>query len=522
MTMLRRAKRSLMAFCVAFAEAATLLMPLASCKDPASYARLGVDASLAGLDAQKRARVRQITIRSRPENATDSQSTYQVTVTPADLDQSFAYHLDYVPATQKGAFVVSVSLASETSEQLAIRSERVVLAPGKTVRAELDFVSEVTTAGSCIPEADAVDVSDTAGGSKSFTLLWDEDHYLYVYEDLTYGKGDLVSQKLDAWGRRLSAPMIINSSPRVSTLPSLAKIDGGFVVAWQEGDSLDIPVAVELRHLDHDGAPVGNIRTVATYANESRPQILPAFGKLAMTWIDHRMPNDDTEHLALVAFLDPSNLSFTSDKPIALTPPGATKSADAFPGLSLIDSTLVASWVSDGHTVYTTRLSDKLEMQTPEMVYSSEFTAQQLWVISAGDRFFTTWEDLSGDLEIGRERIRSAYTNVDGTLGAGDWVTEPVDGSANWPRAAYDGHGSVAVVFYQYRDFGSQIYLQRFTPDGQKLDEPEVQITDVLGQAKYPNIQLTGSDESGDHFAIGWVSDHTGLPRVYLQPFVCQ
>lgn len=507
---------------VGFAEVLTLASPLLGCNDPASYARVGVDLSVAGLDAKKRALVKHITIRSHAEGSTDPQATYEVQLTPADLDKSFAYHFDYVPYPQKGAFVVTATLVGDANEQLAIRSERVVVKPGKTVRAKIDFVSEVTAAGPCTPEADPVEISDTEGGSKTFTFLWDTDHYLYVYGDLTHGKGDLVSLKLDAHGNRLSQPVAINSSARISSLPSLAKVGTGYALAWQEGNFADIPVTIQLRHLDENGAPVGNIREIPTNADEARPQILPAFDKIAMTWIDHRGPTSDREHLALVAFLDPVDFAFRVGQPATLALPGSSKIEDAFPGIALIGNTLSASWVANDQTVLSSTVGADLAIGPPTQLYTSEFTAQQLWMVPAGNRFFTVWEDLSGDQETGRERIRGAYTALDTSLGATDLITEPLSGSANWPRAAYDGHGSVAVVYYQYRDFGSQIYLQRFSTEGDKLDLPPVQITDVLGQAKYPNIQLTSSDATGDHFAIGWVSDHTGIQRVYFQAFACQ
>ncbi len=495
---------------------------LQGCNDPASYAHLGVDVSLSGLAPAQRAEVATIVIRSHAEGSTDPAATYEVHATPSELDTKLAYHFDYTPYPQSGAFLVTATLLDAKNQQIAIKTDRVVLAKGKTVRAKIDFVSEVTTTGPCTPEGDPVTISDGPAGSTTFALLWDQDHYEYVYGDLSHGKGDLVSVRLDALGNRLGDPVIVNESPRTSQLPSLAKVGDGYVVAWQEGDTMDVPVSIQLRHLDASGAPKGNIREITTNADEARPQIVGAFDKVAMTWIDHQGPNDAREHLAMVALLDANDFAYRGGAPISLTAPGAKATiADSYPSIASVGGVLSAGWVSDDTSVYTTTIGPDLTTTPPVLVHTSTFTEQQLWMVPAGDRFFSSWEDLSGDVDAGRERIRFAYTSLDASVGAQDFATAPLSGSANWPRGAYDGHDDVAVVYYQYRDFGSQIYFARFTRDGAPLDEPPVQVTNVVGETKYPNLALSRSDATGDHFGVGWVSDDSGIRRVYFRPLVC-
>jgi hypothetical protein len=491
------------------------------CDDPKSYARLGVDVSIAGLDAAKRSKVQQIVVRSHVEGATGTESNYEVSVSPSQLDKNLSLHYDYVPYPQKGAFIVTARLLGEGGVELATRSERAVLAAGKTVRAKIDFVSEVTTSGACVPEGDVILVSDTEGGGRGFTLAWDVDHYLYVYSDLTTGKGDLVAVRLDALGNVLSPPLAVQTSPRRSDLPSLAKLPHGWALAWQEGDPKDTPATIELRHLDDLGTPIGNTRAISTSADEARPELALAFGKLAMTWIDHTGATESPDHLALVAFLDPGDFSYRVGQPTRLSPTADGATVDAFPSLAVIDQTLFVSWVSNDHDVYATTVGEHLDVAPPTELYTSSFVAQQLWTVPAGDRFLTVWEDLSGDLETGRERIRGAYADLGARLSFQGELTEPFSGSSNWPRGAYDEHGAVAVVDYQYRDFGSQVYLRRVAPDGTVLEAP-TQVTDVPGHARYPDIRFAKSDAAGDHFGIGWISDHTGVPRAYFQAFVCR
>ena len=87
---------------------------------------------------------------------------------------------------------------------------------------------------------------------------------------------------------------------------------------------------------------------------------------------------------------------------------------------------------------------------------------------------------------------------------------------------AWNEKDSVAVVYYQYREFGSQIYLTRYSLDGERLANTDYPFTNVAGQAKYPEISFRGMDFEGhDHFGLGWVDDHSGVERVYFQPIVC-
>jgi len=493
---------------------------LTACKGSSDYSHLTVDLSVEGLTADQRKLLSQIVIQSQPDGNKDPNRVHHVSVKPEQLDGSLSYHFDYIPDPQDGTFVVTAELMDAESLQLALKSEKAELKAGGTATVKFDFASAVSNDGACKPEGDPVEVTSSPQGGESFTVVPEGDHFLMVYSDRSQGNGDLASVELDAMGNAMTTPVFINGSSHVSILPSVVKDGDGYVVAWQEGRADDSPpVTVQLRRLDASGQPVGNIRQVETTAVEARPILATAYGKIAMAWIDDRGTPDAPARVAELAYIKSDDLSFETG-PVDLVPSdGAPIHQDAFPALAMRGDSLAVSWVSDTSTVFSANVDDQLNLSTMMPLYSSMFVAQQIDVVSAGDDLFTAWEDLSGEIDKGRERIRGAYSMPDGQVQTGGIIHEIDTGSANWPRLAWNGE-SVAVVYYQYRDFGSQIFLTRYSPDGTRIDGVDFQFTNVAGQAKYPDIALRRTDLDGDHFGLGWIDGHTGVQRVYFMPVV--
>ncbi len=494
------------------------------CKSADGYAHMGIDISVDGLTAEQKKLVSAIQISSQPEGNTDPNKIYRVGVNASELDAHGAAHADYIPNPQSGTFVVSVALLDAKSEQLAIKSQKTKVVAGKAADLNFDFVSEISKQGDCRTEGDPTLLTESPLGGNSLSVLWDVDHYQVVYTDLSLGNGDLMTVKLDEQGQPLAPAINIQTSPRVSALPSIAKTDAGYVVAWQEGNKLDPnPVSIQIRLLDKDGNPAGNARQIMTNATEARPMVKVVDGKIAMVWIDDRGTVAAPARIAMLAYLSADDFAFEPGSPLTLSPPDTSLgNDDAFPAVAVTSAGLAVSWIGDDKAVFSANISPSLEMTNATMVYTSDYVAQQLAVVSTGDDLFSAWEDLSGDISLGRERIRGAFVSNTGDVGPGGIVQEIDSGSANWPRMAWNEKDSVAVVYYQYREFGSQIYLTRYSLDGERLANTDYPFTNVAGHAKYPEISFRGMDFDGhDHFGLGWADDHTGVQRIYFQPIVC-
>ncbi len=234
--------------------------------------------------------------------------------------------------------------------------------------------------------------------------------------------------------------------------PSIVKDGDGYVVAWQEGSITDSPpVAVDVRRLDATGKPMGNVREITTTATEARPMLVSAYQKLALTWMDDKgtpaMPNG----ISLVAFLNSQDFSFDGPQPVQLLPANQpTPRQDMFPVLTLSGDQLMATWMDAGQTVYLANVSSSLTVSTPAELYTSQYTAQQGDMVATDGATFTAWEDLSGDIDTGRERhSRHLWPMDDGQVGAGGIVHEFRHGLGELAAPRVDGGGEpVAVVYY--------------------------------------------------------------------------
>ena len=498
----------------------SLLGCLCACASPSSLARLSVDVNVGGLSADQLALLDHVDIRCAPGTSADP-SLVHLTSVPSAALTDHAYQESYAPAQEEGTIVVTASLWDKDGNQLGAKSQAVPLVKAKVAHVELDFVSSVPTTGPFHVGTPPVVIGDGKAGATSFALAWDTDHYLMVWSDAGIGNGDLVSARYDANGNRISNFSPVNSSDAPSVLPSLVRLGDGYVVAWQEGASnAGTPTTVQLRKLDLNGLGVGNIRRISTQSQEARPH-LEAFGtELALTWMDADLSGGAPRSIARMAILDSSQYNFVQGPVDLASSPTATSAG--FPIAAATDSGLTVSWIEGGTTVELANFDAMLQMSSPVALHSSSFTAQQLALAGHGSTVYAAWEELSGDIATGRERIFGSYGPSGGVAGAQGYVNELYTGSANWPRIATRAQGGVLVAYYQYRDFGSQIYMTRLTDTGERLDASDVQLTSVAGQAKYPEITKAQTDDQGEHFGLAWIDDHTGTPSLYFETLVDQ
>jgi hypothetical protein len=498
----------------------TAIACLVACAQPTSFARLTIDVSVAGLAPDQLALLATIDIRSTPGQNSDP-SLVRVTSVPVLALDGHAYHESYLPDPQTGSVVVSASLFDAQGREIGSKSETVQLVPASVAHVTLDFVSSVPTGGPLRVERAPVMITEGDAGTSSFAFLWDTDHYLIVFNDASKGGGDLVSARYDAAGTRISDYAQISSSQSPSILPSLVKVSDGYVVAWQEGPSnTGVPTSVQIRKLDANGIGVGNIRRIASQSQEARPVLQTAAGQLAITWTDREFFGNAAYVVARMALLEPAEYNFLAGPVNLASSPVAVDAT--FPVVAATDSGLSVSWIEGGTTVQFADMNESLQMSNVFALDTSPYTAQQLASASDGSNVYVAWEKLSGDVATGRERIYGSYADTGGTAGPNGYVNELYTGSANWPRIAWSAKGGVVVVYYQYRDFGSQIFMTRLSAAGERLDAADVELTNVAGQAKYPDIHAAGTDGQGEHFGVGWIDDHTGVQRMYFETVVVE
>jgi hypothetical protein len=206
-------------------------------------------------------------------------------------------------------------------------------------------------------------------------------------------------------------------------------------VVWQE------PGAVRSLRLDAQASPAGQVVTVsATAGGDPRPAVVASAPDAAVAWADasgvtagilagtalrDRIAFASATDPALVAAADGAALIFVSGSRVGLVRP-------ARPGVE-------PSFFQDGGKPVAPR------------------------AIPAAQGFYVAWEDDAG----GNDHETVLLARAGGGKPCAP-VTVPAEaGSANAPDIA-DLGGHAAVVYYQYRDGPSFVYLSIFGPDLQR------------------------------------------------------
>lgn len=345
-------------------------------------------------------------------------------------------------------------------------------------------------------------------GAETFTLRWDTDHYVLVYSDTSSGAGDIAVVLLDPNGRRQSEPVVLDRTPGVSRIPTLARYDdGSYVVVWEDEAG---GKTVRAARFGADGRPIGSpTQIAASAAQEARPVVARAFGNTYVTWMDVVSGTS----VSWVAALD-DNLAVRSDiRQMRL----GTNAAAEFPWISGAGDSLAAVY-SDARTgnynMRLARLDRDLRVQSDTEVRSATGDAILGRLITTDFGFVAAWEDS----RTGGNEIYMGLTNREGQEVRGGLVEEPNTGDANWPNMAWNG-AATAIVYYQFRDGAPQIFVTFVDANGARVgNKADLRISDTLrGElARYPDIQWNGTD-----FGVAWVDTRDGAPQIYFTRVRC-
>jgi hypothetical protein len=261
-----------------------------------------------------------------------------------------------------------------------------------------------------------------AFGSGHFAAAWIERGTVHVA--MTDAGGVLGPARALPAGPR-------SAEPAIGALAS-----GGFVVAWRE------PGRLRGLQLGDDGAPSGPAFTLAsTTGGDPRPAVIRAGAAVEIAWAD-------TSGVS-ACLLNGTSLGERT------TIPGASDPAIACSGAS---AGLV---FASGRRLGFTRLSPGARSADPTLFRDAPGKANVPRASPAGDGFFVAWEDdRGGD---GRETVFLTRIGEDGQPAAETPVPDDT-GSANYPDVA-TVNGVAAIVYYQFRDGPSAVYLSLFGPD---------------------------------------------------------
>lgn len=346
------------------------------------------------------------------------------------------------------------------------------------------------------------------GGGDSFALAWDTDHYLLAYSDPTQGNGDIHVVRLAADGSAQGPANLLDATPGKSRIPTIARTDGGFVVAWEDEAG---GKTVRARKVDTNGVPVGDaVQVLASGAEEARPVVASTQGGVALAWMD-RTGNVGS---AFVGLLD-ANLGLRSER-ARLGDPAADAS---FPWVTSV----AGAANNEGGTpaIWSDRRGAGLNIRFAEVdAAAGALRGERVVREASGDAllgrmiagplgYLKAWEDVRTE----PETVHFHFSGPDGTLKA-EGALSGRDG--HWPNMAW-GEGAAAVVYHQFVTGGARVFVTFLDAQGSRIGQA-IQVSEPPDRAwsRFPAVAFTGSE-----YGVAWVDSRDGTPAVFLARVSC-
>ena len=365
-------------------------------------------------------------------------------------------------------------------------------------------------------ERTTLDQRITMKGADSFAFTWVDDHYQVVYED--HATQDIFAVKLSREGLIQGAAVAVEQTASKSSLPTILRTRGGFVVAWQEED---VP-AVRTHGLTLDGLPTGDGQQIAVArSSQMRPVLADSPGGIAISWMDQTAAsskNNDTlgTSSAYLGLLD-GNYALRTDVPAR---PLGTGGEAGYPWLA--GSSTALEVLYSATTTQTDVFVSPITADTSTLTIGA---ANDIRDPSAANQallgrltrtdfgYLASWEDhRSGEAE-----IYLGVLDATGKRYAGGLVEEPATGNANWSHQAWTG-SAAGIVYYQYRSGRPQIFMTFIDQTGARIGgAADMQVSNTPASARFPSVQWDGSQ-----FGVLWIDSRSSPVELYFNSAVCK
>jgi hypothetical protein len=165
------------------------------------------------------------------------------------------------------------------------------IAPGATEQVGLFLFPSIDD----LSQVKALGATHKATNPQHATVVEEADGYLVAWEDEPVaGRRVIALSRFDQGGKELGAHRVLSSEGRAASYPTLARVDGGALLAWSETDGTVSSLVV--RSLDATGVPKGPAARVDL---GQKPTLTSLEKDAALTFL--RGPvGDRPAHIALV------------------------------------------------------------------------------------------------------------------------------------------------------------------------------------------------------------------------------
>ncbi|MCK4427195.1 MAG: hypothetical protein KAW16_01780, partial [candidate division Zixibacteria bacterium] len=329
---------------------------------------------------------------------------------------------------------------------------------------------------------------------------------------------NIYARRFDPSGNPLSASFEVNEDkgtrPHISPSVSVGQ-SGNFVIVWEDFRSLDSDIYAQ--RYDSDGNKLGgNILVNSDSLNEDQYSPSVSLGKndrFMVSWVDLRSGIEDVFAILFSFDGTPETSVFKVDTTMTSDP-----REDPWVGSDTTGRYMVA-WTDDVSAIYTQRF-DSLGQALDEAkltISDAEATGERhdpTLSTSPSGAFVVGWMDNRNlNYDIYARIIRSDGSPQQGS----DFTINDDSSGANQmsPKIATKSDGGFMVVWEDFRNNNSDIYLKRFDPNGQPLGD-DFRVNDSSGYIHH-SLPDIACNESGN-FVVVWQDEREDLD-IYAQLF---
>lgn len=393
-------------------------------------------------------------------------------------------------------------------------SDRTLIVDGEfTLSASREINTQVTQG-----DVDSPRVTALVGGGYVISWAVDSDEFQGV-----------VVKSYSANGELLQRTNI--SSPEVDDPSVTALADGKFILAWTTESETSIPSSVYTQAFGADGKPSGNPVQVAssTSSLEDAQVTVLSDSKYIVTWAKVQSNSDDSLDLS-----DIQAVVYTNGKPAAVqTLVTANETLGEADDLTVLPTGDGGYWlaytvernttVGDGPLQFTSKFMVSQVGANGKVVAGSEQALETL-TSSFGYSSYFDIVPVSGGYVVShvndsRVIVTQFYDSTFSAVGAAQHIATPTPGgSINGASIAeLPGPDGGYVLAWNEYGAGGSVYIQRFSADGDKIDNAPVLITTLDPESHVWNSPDVSVRSNGT-VVVTWEAQHQNGPaEIHIQ-----
>jgi hypothetical protein len=344
----------------------------------------------------------------------------------------------------------------------------------------------------------------------SYDILRDGAGFVLAYTDLAVRVGALKSVRLDAQGGTVGTPTFLSDGQSRSIHPSIVKVNGGFMVAWEEsiedrGPEMDSGAySLRVGMTDPNAVALGGSLVLGASINEVRPSMAVLPGGQPVVAFHNYLGFNEGVSIYAVAHHPTHGVYGSQMLRRFSSQTGAARDVV----LASDPVGLAAVWSEKGSNgAYNLRygkLSSNLALTMSIPLRDAAGIASHPSIVEAGGSHLVSWEDRRG----GGQQIFTAAVIGGIKQNELSHTDAAYTQGATLPQMSWDG-SIVPIVFSQKRDLNpeAQIFLSLTNNLGDDEGTGDFQLTQTFdSRAVQPKVEhLTGSEH-----AVLWIDQKLG------------